>query len=674
MSTAESPRFRLTVLAVVIVALFAALFARLWYLQVLSSDDFVLEAEANRTRPVQVEAPRGRILDRNGNVLVDNRVSTVVTVDRVVFEELDDPEDLVERLAGEMSRYGSPVTPEELDDRINDVRYTRFTPVPVAEDATEELKIYLEEHAAEFPGVAVRRQGVRRYNYGNRAAHLLGYVGEINSDELEDREDKPKTYELGDSIGKAGVENIFEDDLRGAPGQTVYEVDRLNNPVRVLEDQSRPPIAGDDIWLTIDITIQAYAEDLLAEALEAARNRPPSGDNPPNEGTGGAVVVMDPSTGEVLALASYPTYDPRDFINGISSTRYAYLTDKANNTPILNRAIAGQYAPGSTFKLLTGYAALEAGLVTPETPFYDTGSFTIPDCTGSCTRSNAGGTAYGTVNMARAMTVSSDAYFYKIGSDFWTARGNLGDEGMQDWVRAFGVGSQTGIQLPGEEDGRLPTPTQRAEQHAANPDDFPNGDWFAGDNVNTSIGQGDVAMTPLQLANAYAAFANGGTRFAPNIATKLTRAGNAESIERTFDPRISGTIEMAAPVRQSLLDGLIGVTTQIGGTARGVFSGFPSDVFTVAGKTGTAQVAGKADTAVFAAFGPVADPRFAVAVVMEESGFGGTSAAPVARKLFDIFAGVTPRPDIQPGGELVFPSDVDAGPTQDQLAAQGGQD
>ncbi len=677
MTAAESPRMRLGVLAIVIVALFAALFARLWYLQVLSSQDYVQAAEANRVRVVQVEAPRGRILDRNGTVLVDNRVSTVVTVDRVLFAELAEDEQaaMLNRLAAEMSRYGSPATVEQLVERVNNQRYSRYAPVPVAQDVTEELKIYIEEHADLFPSVTVQRVALRRYTYGTRAAHLLGYVGEINDTELEDRKDKPKTYIQGNQIGKSGVERIYEDDLRGTPGQIVYEVDAQGRPVRVLEDRSRPPIPGDDVWLTIDINTQALAEDLLSQALDAARSRTPRGSNVQNAATGGSVVVLDPSDGSVRAMASNPTYDPADFINGISSSRYAFLKDPANHQPLTNRAIQGQYAPGSTFKLITAYAALVNGLRTPTAPFVDTGSYTIPNCSGEkCTFGNAGGTRYGTVDMPRAITVSSDSYFYSIGADFWNNRGRLGEEALQESARLFGFSQQTGVPLPAEADGRIPSPEQRRRQFDANPGKFAERNWFTGDNVNMAIGQGDVAVTPIQLANAYATFANGGTRYAPNIALKVTRSGREDSVKRTIEPRINSTVDLPPEIRDPLLQGLMGVTSQERGTAYGVFKGFPLQSFPVAGKTGTAQVKGKADTAVFTAFGPVPDPRYEVAVIMEESGFGGTAAAPVARKLFDVFAGVTPPPTLQPGGQLIYPDAAADQPTQDQLASAGGHD
>lgn len=680
----ESPRLRLGVLGIVVIALFVPLFARLWYLQVLSSETFTEAAEANRIRVVQVEAPRGRILDRDGTVLVDNRVSIVVTVDRVRFAELDDreAEEMLERLADELTRYGTPMTPDQLQDRVDDVRYSRYAPVPVAEDATEELKIYVEEHQELFPSVAVERVAVRRYPFGTRAAHVIGSVGEINDEELEDRANKPKTYIRGNQIGKTGVERIYEDDLRGMPGQTVFEVDSMGDPVRILEDLSKPPIPGDDVWLTIDIETQALSEDLLAQALIDARERRVSGGNLANRGNAGSVVVTDPRNGEVLAMASFPVFDPADFVNGISRTRWEFLNSEEADKPILNRAIQGEYAPGSTFKLFTGMAAMAQGLRTPEQVINDRGSFTIEECGGpGCTFRNAGSKPYGNVDMRRAMTVSSDVYFYMVGADFWSARGRLGDEALQETVRLFGFDQETGVPLPSEQDGRIPTPQQRKAQYEANPDLFLTGDWFTGDNVNMSIGQGDVAVTPLQLANGYATFANGGTRYAPNIALKITRSGSEDTIKRSFDPRINGRVEMDPAHRQALLDGLVGVTTQEGGTAAATFADFPNDTFPVAGKTGTAQVDQKADTALFAAFGPATDPRYQVAIVLEESGFGGTAAAPVARALFDVFAGVAPMPVIQPGGGLVEPApdegaDAEVEAPADRLGdiAEGGAD
>ncbi len=673
----ESPRRRLGLLALVVCILFGALFARLWYLQVLSNESFTEAAEANRLRVVQVEAPRGRILDRSGAVLVDNRVSIVVTVDRVTYSRLDDADSarMLRRLAEELTRYGSPATVEDLLDRVNDVRYSRYAPVPVAEDVTEELKIYLEEHEDLFPSVAVERVAVRRYPFGNRAAHVVGYVGEINDEELEDRADKPKTYIRGDQIGKTGVERIFEDDLRGMPGQTVYEVDAEGRPVRVLEDLSTPPISGDDVWLTVDLEIQALAEELLAQGLEDARNRPVRGSNLPNEGTGGAVVVTDPRNGDVIAMASYPTYDPEDFVNGISSARWNFLRDEANSTPILNRAIQGEYAPGSTFKLITGFAAVVNGLREVDQPYVDRGTFTIDDCRGQCTFRNAGSRAYGTVDLSRAVTVSSDAYFYSVGADFWNARNRLGEEALQESARLFGFDQETGVPLPSENDGRIPTPEQRKAQYDANPGLFSERNWFTGDNVNMAIGQGDVAVTPIQLANAYATFGNGGTRYAPNIAVKVTRGGAPDQVVRAVEPRINGEIDLPVELRQSLLDGLIGVTASGEGTAASTFRGFPLDSYPVAGKTGTAQVSGKADTAVFAAFAPAHAPEYQVAVVMEESGFGGTAAAPVARALFDVFAGVAPEPIVDPGGGLRFPgapvADAEIAGDGDEVAASG---
>ena len=451
----------------------------------------------------------------------------------------------------------------------------------------------------------------------------------------------------------------------------MFEVDAKGHPVRVLENLSKPPIRGDDVWLTVDIGVQSLAEDLLAQGLQDARDRVTRTGNHPNRGTGGAVVVTDPRNGDVIAMASYPTYDPADFVNGISTSRWAYLNDKANGEAILNRAIQGEYAPGSTFKLVTAAAALTTGLRQPYAPFVDTGSFTIEDCTGQCTFRNAGSRAYGTVDLPEAITVSSDAYFYSIGADFWNNRGRLGEEALQEVAREFGFDQQTGVPLPSEADGRIPTPEQRKRQYDANPGLFLERNWFTGDNVNMAIGQGDVAVTPIQLANAYATFANGGTRFAPNIATKVTRGGNPDLVTRTFEPRINGTVSLPPEVRTPILDGLVGVTADPHGTAHSTFVGFPLDSYPVAAKTGTAQVKGKADTAVFSAFGPVNDPQYEVAIIMEESGFGGTSAAPVARALFDVFAGITPKPEVEPGGALKYPQPENTDDGSAEVAAGG---
>jgi penicillin-binding protein 2 len=652
------PRLRLSLIAVVAVALFASLFARLYDLQVVGADKYQIQAEANRVRTVQVPAPRGRILDRNGKVIVDNRVAVVVAVDRSVLGELpqERQDEVLWQLSVELTGAGYATNADVMRERLADDRFSRYAPVPVAVDVPEELKIYLEEHAPEYPGVVVERTALRSYPYGPLAVHILGYVGKIGPDELAQVEgETAKPYTLNDEIGKSGVEQTFERYLRGTPGIRRIEVDADGDPVRVISE--RPPRPGDDLVLSLDVDVQALAEQKVQQGLADARARP-NRDGTRNNGTTGSAVVLDPNTGQLIALASYPSYDPNLAVDGFDEAEWAALNDPANGTPFNNWAIQGQWAPGSTYKLFVGYAALMAGVMAPDTVFSDRGGYQIPGCSGAkCYRSNAGGAAYGRVTIDRALTVSSDSYFYNVGAQFWLQRDRFGgDDGMQNLMLPFGIGDETGVALTGEASGRVPTATWKREYNERVDGDP---DWRTGDNVNMAIGQGDVLVTPLQLANGYATFANGGTRYVPQIAIRAQAYQTGEVTEE-FAPEVAAQVPLPPEVRQPLLDGLANVPRS--GTATRAFAGFPLDLFSVAAKTGTAQVDNKSDTAVFAAFGPVEAPRYAISVFLEESGFGGTAAAPVARALFEGLSGVKP---LQPAGPNGLPVGAAEGLTTD---------
>ena len=605
----------------------------------LDSTTFVEAATRNQVQILYEEAPRGRILDRNGAVLVDNRRSQAITVNRAELGRLPevDQEAVRARVAALLN-----ISAEELDRRINDVRYSRYKPVPVAEDVAEELFIYIKEHQEDFPAVEATIVSRRSYHpqFPQVAAHVLGYVGEINDAELGTR--KKDGYRLGDTIGKGGVERIYEADLRGEPGILKLQVnaagDVSGEPLAV-----QPPVPGNDVQLTLDLGLQALAEESLAQALEAARQSVDRNDRKPFVAPAGSAVVLDPRDGSILAMASYPTFTPGDFVNGINPDVYRALTDKASYYPLNNRAVTGQYAPGSTFKLVTAVAAAQRGLIDGRTTIVDRGSFTVPNCRGEkCTFKNAGSRAWGRVNLTRSLTVSSDVYYYELGARFWTERSRLGN-GIQDAAREFGFGSKSGVELPGDRAGTIPDPESRKEQFDKFPGKFMERNWFTGDNVNMSIGQGDVLVTPLQLANAYATFANGGTRYAPRIADRILTAETTPEVIRRIEPRAMGKVDLPADIRTPIVDGLRGVIAREEGTAYYAFSGFP-DSLPVAGKTGTAQVRGKQDSALFAAFAPVDNPQYAVAVILEESGFGGTAAAPVARRILEGAAGAPPGP------------------------------
>ena len=634
---ADSPRLRIGVLGIVAVSLFTALFARLWYLQVLASPDYQVQATANQQRVIIEPAPRGRILDRNGAVLVDNRLSYVVSVDRRVLGELDAGEQgqLLGRVTTELQAVDPAITVEAIQGRLASNRFSPYTPVPLLEDAPESLAVYLTEHRADFDNaVVVELRAIRTYPFGRLAAHVLGYVGSINDDEFASRRDSPLQYQLTDDIGKAGVERTFEEELRGQPGRRVLEVDANGNTIRELEYDA--PVAGHDVVLSIDYRIQAVAETALREELERTRGRRVSSGNPSNTAPAGSTVVLDPNDGSVVAMASYPDFNPADFTDGIDQGEWEALNADASYHPLINRAIEGQYAPGSTFKLITAFAGLSTGFITPSTTWADAGSYRIPNCRGdSCVFRNAGSRSYGRVDLRRAITVSSDAYFYDIGARLWFGR-DQHPNAIQDAAHLFGMGADSGVPLPNEKGGRIMTPEEFAARHEEHPEAFPDGDWQAGDNVNMAIGQGEVLVTPIQLANAYATLANGGTLHAPNIALRVLRSGT-QDVVRTFEPRVVRTVDIPPDWRAALIDGFTGVVSSPNGTAHSTFSGFPES-WPVAGKTGTAEVSRRADTAVFVGMGPMPAAQYVAATFMEESGFGGVAGAPLVRRIFEPIA------------------------------------
>ncbi|MGI9023724.1 MAG: penicillin-binding protein 2 [Acidimicrobiales bacterium] len=625
--TADSTRLRMGILGVIVISLFAAMLTRLWYLQVLAAPTLSVEAQNNSVRLIATEAPRGRILDRNGKVIVDNRVVNAVTLSR----------DLAERGPEILARL-SPILGVPVDDlikRVRDDRFSPFKPVPLVEDVAKEKLIYIKEHQNDFPGVDAVQLTKRNYPNGIVGAHLLGYVGQINDTELEARKDGG--YKAGDTIGKSGVEQAYESDLRGEPAVERLEIDSKGQVLRTLGVQ--PAVQGHDLQLSVDLDVQALAEESLQQGLEAARG---SYDGSSGEGfkaPAGSVVVLDPSNGSVVAMASYPSFDPKDFVDGISQAKFAELQDPVGDFPLNNRALQGLYAPGSTFKLVTGLAALEKGMIGPRDTVADPGMITV----GGRVFKNARSKPYGNVDVTRAMAVSSDVFFYRMGEYFWENKDRFGATGIQDVARRLGLGSATGVDLPYEAVGRVPDPEGRKRAFDANPGLFMTRDWFTGDNMNMAVGQGDVAVSPMQLANAYATFANGGTVYAPRVASAVLDANG--QVVRRIETQPVRRIDLPPTVRDPILAGFKGAVADVDGTAYPAFQGFPLSEFAVAGKTGTAEVAGKQDSALFSAFAPADAPKFQVTVVMEQSGFGASAAAPVARRVLEKLAGVD---DVQP--------------------------
>ncbi|MEO5678276.1 MAG: penicillin-binding protein 2, partial [Acidimicrobiales bacterium] len=650
MATAGTTRLRLTIVGVVVISLFAALLTRLWYLQVLDAPTFVEAAKRNEVRILCEPAPRGRIRDRTGEVIVDNELTTAVTVSKKTVH--DQPQTLP-RLSALLGAQAFPVA--ELQKRLDDPRYSNLKPVPVAFGVPTEKVIFMKENSETFPGVDAVPLASRRYPLGRLASHVVGTVGPITQKELDkaqaqkrpqdglvDPVDECRGYKDNDEIGKTGVEASFDGQLRGKPGVVALEVDRKNKVLA--ERRLAEPVQGDDVWLTIDAKLQATAEESVKLGLAQARTKRFTNTDPRFlRAPGGSAVVVDVTDGAVLAMASYPDFAPSDFVGGISTLAFQAYNDNPDK-PLTNRAIQGLYPPASTFKLPSSLAGLVKGVIpSPETRYNDTGVYRIPPpCSGKCDFQNAGKTPHGAVNLREALALSSDTYFYDVGARFWIGRNTYGPTAIQDTARQLGLGQRTGIRLASEAEGRVSDPEVRKRLNEKQPKAFPDAKWFIGDNVITAIGQGETVVTPLQLAMEYATFANGGTLYQARIAAQVSTPDDptgAAAIQ--LGPITRSTMPLPPEVHDPIAQGLRGAVTSSFGTASGAFAGYSG--IPVAGKTGTAQQPGdQQDTAIFASFGPIEAPRYAVSVVLEEAGYGGTTAAPVARRLWEQLSGKPP--------------------------------
>lgn len=359
----------------------------------------------------------------------------------------------------------------------------------------------------------------------------------------------------------------------------------------------------------------------------------------------GAAVVENVNDGSILAMASYPTYNPSEWVGGISYANYAKLTAPSAREPLLNRAISGVYTPGSTFKLATASAALQDGLIAPTTVIDDTGHFVIPNCTGSfCSLHNSGGEVLGPITISTAIAASDDVFFYTLGYRFYTEASRFGPTPIQNMAAAYGWGKPTGIALPGEASGMVDSPALRKKLHRLYPKAYPYDTWYVADQLEMSFGQGLTEITPLQMANTYATFANGGTRYVPRIAEAIVN--DSGQIVKRFAPKVAGHVYLSPSVHAAILAGFEGVIANPLGTAYGVFRGWPDSSYTLAGKTGTASVQGENPNAWFVAFGPNPHPKYVVVVVIKEGGFGDIGAAPVVRQIFQYLRTHPVRPAV----------------------------
>ncbi len=596
------PRF--AVLGGVVVAVLVLLLLRLWSMQVLNGTAYASQAEQNRVREITTPAPRGRILDRNGVELVTNRATLAV----LVAPSARDDKEMLNRLSALLD---VPVT--ELMERITSVKEAALAPRVVAIDVPMAAVAYISEHAGDFEGVEVRTLAVREYPKGRLAAHVLGYTGEISEDEIAS--DAFAGYDPTDVVGKAGAEKSFESVLQGDRGRRVLEVDASGSPRRIISETDPEP--GRDVVLTIDAKAQAVAEKALAEAIKDAHK------DKYTKANAGAAVALDVRTGEVLAMASLPTYDPTIFLNGISTKEWQSLTSTDSAYPLTNRALMAQYPPASTFKAFTGLAGLQDGMTRQWATYQCNGKWTGMGDQWSKWCWDHGG--HGNESFMAGIADSCDTVFYEIGYAFYKDKG----EKLQKFARQFGYGQKTGIDLPGEVDGRVPDAAWKKKYN----EDYPEYQrWLPGDTVNMAIGQGDMLVTPLQVAATYSGIANGGKVMRPHVLKSVLDADlkpvRSTEPEVAFAPKVS---KANVAIMRSALEN---VTTD--GTAKAVFRGFDTPV---AGKTGTAQVAGKDDYAWFVGYAPADKPKYLVAVVVEQGGHGGSVAGPAARQILAALLG-----------------------------------
>ena len=609
--------WRVAIIGGVALIAFGIVFFRLWYLQVLSGDKYRAEANTNQVREIKVQAPRGEIVDREGRVLVGNRASLAV---RVTPEKLpENPaerRDLYERLGKVLAMKPERIE-REVEPQLDAVPYA---PATVKQDVDEKVIFYLMENRDDFPGVEPEQVFLRTYPEGELAAHLVGYLGEVTEDQLED--ERYNGVDLGDRIGQAGIESQYDRFLRGRNGASRLQVNAQGALVRPLTD--RRPEQGRQLRLSVDLDVQRVGQQALGGSL-------------------GAFAVMNVRNGQVLGLGSSPSFDPNQFSKAIRQSDLDRLTDKDNGEPLNNRAIQGAYPTGSTFKLITSVAALEGGLITPDTVQYDGGSLQV----GDVIFKNAGGVVNGALALRQALSVSSDVFFYRLGQEA------DGTTLIQDWAKKLGLGRPTGIDLPNDLPGLVPTPKFRDDGFAEfercvakekpTPEEISFGEcgfidrpWSVGDNVNLAVGQGDLAASPMQLAVAYATVANGGKVVQPRLGQRIEDV-SGRPLQELAAPR-ARQLDIDPSHRQAILDGLRAAASEPGGTSADVFAGFP---IPIAGKTGTAEKgAGRADQSWYAALAPYPDPKYVVVATFESGGFGAETAAPAVRSILGELFGV----------------------------------
>ncbi len=571
---------------IISVLVIAVLIGRAAYLQIYQGEYYAGLADGNRIRIVPSMAPRGTFYDRNGELLVTNRPGFSVSLLPLTAPISDD---VIDRLPDLLK-----VPTDEIKTKI--AGHSGFNPIRIKTDVTPDIVSIIEEQKSQYPGVVIEVTPIRDYILKQEGAHTFGYVSEINDTELEKMKDEG--YKSGDIIGKFGLEKVYDKELRGENGGQQVEVDVSGKPVQILG--RKEPIPGDDLELTIDINLQQAAEKAVDEQLTQIGAH------------AAAAVVMNPQTGEILAMVSRPAFDPNLFAHGISSKDWNQLNNNPYH-PMDNKTITGEYPPGSTFKIVTGTAALTEGVVTPDEQIFDSGHhWIIP-------KGNADGEALGWLNFRTALAHSDNVYFYEMGN-------RLGIDRLEKYARMFGLGAKTGIDLPYEATGLVANRRYKEKN-------FDDGEWYLSETFDAAIGQGFNLVTPLQAAMVMGEIAADGKRYKPHVVNRIIAPDG--SVVKDFQPELLSQLDVPEEDIKLVQDGLHDVTKY--GTAASSFRGFTVDI---AGKTGTAENSQGRDHGWFVAYGPFDNPNIVVAVIVENGGYGSQSAVPIGRKILEAAFGL----------------------------------
>ncbi|MEU3996657.1 penicillin-binding protein 2 [Streptomyces fungicidicus] len=654
---------RLVVIQVLVISLLGTLGGRLWYLQIREGDQYAKEASGNHVQQVVQPAVRGSILDARGVALADNETRLVVSASRTELLKMkDDGKAVLTKLAGVLG-----MDPEEvmLKVRLCDAETPQpcwngspYQPIPITDEATAKQALQIRERAEDFPGITAEPQALRRYASPGKAntAQVLGYLSPVTDEEITQAEDTSSPYLRSDMVGRSGLERQYDKQLRGKAGVTRYEVDNLGRVIG--EAEADPAEAGANLVTSIDSRVQRIAEYELNEAMKAARKEMDRNTNRTYEADSGAVVVMEAKTGRVVAMASNPTYDPNAWVGGISAKDYATLTGKKSNYPLLNRAIQGQSAPGSIFKVIPTAAAIQAGY-SFEGPYNCSSSYSI----GGQVFKNFESQNHGPISLGRALEVSCDTVFYALSHEEWKRDGgNKPKKNAHDWfyktAHQFGLGEETGIDLPNEVTGRVPDRQWKLDYWKANKDVWcktgkKDGSYAeriayenclegnrlrAGDSVNYSIGQGDTLVTPIQMAAIYSAISNGGTLYNPTVGKAVISPDGKTVTE--IEPEAHGKLPTSKKTLAQMDEALEGVATR--GTAAWRFGGWPQDEIPMHAKTGTAEVYGKQTTSWFATY----TKEYSIVMTISQGGTGSGASGPAVRNIYNALYGVSESGEI----------------------------